>query len=393
MSSVRIVIVHDTPNAISETFIRAHIDRLPGTGTVFHSLHSFPAVTGLPVVPQGWWPRVRRGIANTVLRQDWAKQVENAWETAIRGADADVILAEYGTTGALIAAACERLHIPLVVHFHGFDATRVDVLDRTDRYRWMFPRAAAVVAVSRAMEYQLLNLGCPREKLVYNPYGIDCEKFKGAAPATAEPRFLAVGRMVEKKGPHLTIASFVPILRDRADARLCMIGDGPLLGVCRDLAAGLGIAHAVTFLGAQPHEAVVREMRRARALVQHSVTASDGDSEGTPVAVVEAGAMGVPVISTRHAGIADVVVEGITGLLVEERDVAGMTRHMMSLTQDPALAGELGGNAAAHIRRYYTMEQSIGRLFRILSASANHGTLDTVRASIEAELPAGLTTT
>jgi glycosyltransferase involved in cell wall biosynthesis len=199
--------------------------------------------------------------------------------------------------------------------------------------------------------------------------------------------------MVEKKGPHLTIASFAPILRDRAEARLRIIGDGPLLGVCRDLAAGFGIAHAVSFLGAQPHEVVEREMRRARAFVQHSVTASDGDSEGTPVAVMEAGAIGVPVISTRHAGIADVVVERITGLLVEERDVAGMTRHMMSLTQDPALAGELGGNAAAHIRRYYTMDQSIGRLFRILSASANHGTLDPVRASIEAELPAGLTTT
>jgi glycosyltransferase involved in cell wall biosynthesis len=298
-----------------------------------------------------------------------------------------VTLAEYGTTGILVADACQRIGVPLVVHFHGFDAARTDILDRNAAaYRRMFDQAAAVVAVSRAMETQLLRLCCAREKLIYNPYGVDCARFHGADPANTSPQLLAVGRMVEKKAPHLTIASFARVVQEHPDARLRLIGDGVLLGVCRDLAAAMGIAHAVTFLGAQPHEIVEREMRQARALVQHSVTAADGDSEGTPISLLEAGAMGLPVVSTRHAGIPDVVVEGITGFLVEERDVSGMAAHMLTLIRNPALCGELGRNAAAHVRRYYTMEQSIGRLVRVLSAAAGRQGVDTVRASIEGEL-------
>ena len=237
------------------------------------------------------------------------------------------------------------------------------------------------------MERQLLQLGCPRDKLVYNPYGVDCAKFAGAAPATAAPQFVAVGRMVEKKAPHLTITAFARVVAECPEARLRVIGDGQLLGVCRDLAAALGIEHAVTFLGAQPHEIVEREMRQARALVQHSVTASNGDSEGTPVAVLEAGAIGLPVVSTRHAGIPDVVADGVTGFLVDERDTEEMARRLVTLIRNPGLAGELGRNAAAHIRRSYTLDQSIHRLAGILSASARRLSMAAVRASIESDLP------
>jgi glycosyltransferase involved in cell wall biosynthesis len=157
--------------------------------------------------------------------------------------------------------------------------------------------------------------------------------------------------------------------------------------VCRDLAAALGIEHAVTFLGAQPHDVVERQMRQARAVVQHSVTASNGDSEGTPVAILEAGAMGLPVVATRHAGIPDVVADGATGLLVDERDVRGMARHMLTLARSPSLSGQLGRNAAMRVRSYYTMEQSIGRLARVLRAAAARQGMAGVRAAIERGLP------
>ena len=388
MDSLRIALVHDQPNAVSETFIRAHAERLPGVVAVFHAQKGFPAVDGRPVVVHGRWARAGRRLATAFLRRDWPWEVDRAWEIAIGGVAANVTLAEYGTTGTLVGGACQRIDAPLVVHFHGFDASRKDILDRKAAdYGRMFGRAAAVVAVSRAMEQQLLRLGCPREKLIYNPCGVDCGRFEGAHPATANPHFVAVGRMVEKKAPHLTIAAFARVVSECPEARLRLIGDGLLLGVCRDLAAAFGIEHAVTFLGAQPHEIVAREMRQARALVQHSVTASNGDSEGTPVAVLEAGAMGLPVVSTRHAGIPDVVAEGVTGFLVDERDVGEMAKHMLTLIRNRALSGELGRNAAAHVRRHYTMEQSIGRLARILRAAANRQGIDAVRASIDAELP------
>ena len=388
MESIRIALVRDRPDGVSETFIRAHAEGLPGVVAVLHAHKGLPFVDGRPAVSQGWWARARRRLSTGLGRHDSRTWGDRAWAMALGGAKADVTLAEYGTTGALIHGACRRIGAPLVVHFHGFDASVTDLLDRkAGDYRRMFGVAAAVIAVSRAMEHQLLALGCPRETLIYNPSGVDCARFDGADPAGAGPLFVAVGRMVEKKGPHLLLAAFARVVSECPAARLHWIGDGALLGVCRDLAAALGIEHAITFLGAQPHDVVEREMRQARALVQHSVTASNGDSEGTPVSILEAGAMGLPVVATRHAGIPDVVVDGLTGFLVDERDARGMATHMLTLARHPTLAGQLGASAAVRVRSHYTMEQSLGRLTRVLHAAAARQPMDAVRASIEGELP------
>jgi glycosyltransferase involved in cell wall biosynthesis len=145
-----------------------------------------------------------------------------------------------------------------------------------------------------------------------------------------------------------------------------MIGHGPLLDACHDLAQGLAIRHAVTFLGAQPQTVISEELRNARAFVQHSVEAPSGDCEGTPVAVLEAGASGLPVVATRHAGIPDVVIEGETGLLVDERDVEGMATQMLRLLREPLFAARLGDTARSHIRTNFSMRQSLDRLWAVI---------------------------
>ena len=103
------------------------------------------------------------------------------------------------------------------------------------------------------------------------------------------------------------------------------------------------------------------------------------------MSILEAGAAGLPVVSTRHAGISDVVLDGKTGLLVEERRIDEMAQHMLALANDPVLADELGRNAAVHVRRYYTMPQSIRRLAHVLEAAASGSSIALVREAIEAE--------
>jgi glycosyltransferase involved in cell wall biosynthesis len=149
-----------------------------------------------------------------------------------------------------------------------------------------------------------------------------------------------------------------------------MIGDGGLLGVCKDLAQGLGVGDAVSFLGRQPHEVVAEEMRRARAFVQHSVVASDGNTESMPNSILEASASGLPVVSTRHAGIPEMVLDGETGFLVEERDVDGMARHMARLVREPALAAELGRAGRQRMRQNFSIDARIARLWEIVQAAA-----------------------
>jgi glycosyltransferase involved in cell wall biosynthesis len=233
----------------------------------------------------------------------------------------------------------------------------------------LFHVAVGIIAVSRHMEKQLLQLGALRQTLCYNPYGVDVSLFRGADPLRAPPLFVSVGRFVDKKAPLLTLLAFADVFKEVPAARLAMIGDGPLLESSKQLAHALGLGNAVDFRGARPHVEVAITMQRARAFVQHSLQTSYGDSEGTPVAVLEASATGLPVISTRHAGIAEVVLDGETGLLVEEGDVDRMARAMLLVAGDAELAHRLGSAARKRIEEQFTMESSIDGLWRIIEAA------------------------
>jgi colanic acid/amylovoran biosynthesis glycosyltransferase len=364
---VRLCVVAPYEPAVSETFIRGHVERMPARVTF---VYGYPLTEGgRPVLSAA------RRVYHKVLRKlsggGVEREMTDAYATALRRSRAEVVLAEYGDTGALVTEACSRLRVPLVVHFHGYDASVREVLaEHRESYARMFREAAAVVAVSRAMRRKLASLGAPEEKLHYNSCGIDCAEFGGADPSKSPPLFVAVGRFVEKKAPQLTLKAFAEVRRAEPSARLRMLGDGPLLGECRALAGELGLSDggAVEFLGAQAHERVRDEMRAARCFVQHSVEAPNGDCEGTPVGVLEAGASGLPVVSTRHAGIPDAVVEGETGFLVEEHDVAGMAAAMLRLARDPSLAAALGRNARRYIAENFSMERSDRKLWSIIES-------------------------
>jgi colanic acid/amylovoran biosynthesis glycosyltransferase len=321
-----------------QTFIRAHITLIPAEVKEFY-------VSELPAVEPS--------VIGEFLATSGAK----------------VVLAEFGDTGVHMMEACHTAGVPLVVRFGGADAYSETPKWLAYRrfYLPLFKVAPSIVAVSRDMLGQLERLGCPPDKIRYCPSGADTSLFNGATPASAPPVFLAVGRFVEKKAPYLTLLAFSTIVQAFAEARLVMAGDGHLLEVCKRLANALRIEDAVVFKGACSHEEVASLMRGARCFVQHSVRAFNGDSEGTPNSVMEAGAAGLPVVATRHAGIADVVVEGETGFLVEEGDVAGMAAQMLRLAHDSDMAGRLGASARERVRRHFSMDKSIADLWAVLS--------------------------
>jgi glycosyltransferase involved in cell wall biosynthesis len=350
---------------LSETFIREHIDHLPAKVSLVYGWP--PKFANRSILPNS----IR--LAYRIRKKLFPKTLDHttaAYITAFRRLRPDAVLAEYGPTGTLVFDACHKLAIPLIVHFHGYDASIHQVLrDHAETYRAMFLQSQAVIAVSRSMQAKLISLGALQETVHYNPYGIDCKNFGGANPASAQPVFLAVGRFVEKKAPQLTISAFAAVHRDCPEARLRMIGDGPLLDVARQTAVDLGLTEAITFLGPQPHEVVQKEMRSARAFVQHSVEAANGDCEGTPVGILEALASGLPVVSTRHAGIPDVIIDGKVGFLVAEKDVDGMAQRMSLLIRQPELAGQIGAAAREHIVSNFSQEKSLGNLWKIIAST------------------------
>ncbi|MDH4094677.1 MAG: glycosyltransferase [Betaproteobacteria bacterium] len=368
MSGPRVAVISPNRGAPSETFIRAHIERLPLPTTAIYG-GGWRRFTGSgPIWPLLRYPGRALGlIAPAAAGRLYAR----ALAAKLKALGADVALAEYGTTGAEVLDACVEAHLPLVVYFYGFDAWREPIARRyRPAYERMFREAQAIVAVSRSIRDLLEAWGAPREKLHHVVCGADQAAFQGATPAEAPPHFLAVGRFVDKKAPQLTVSAFRDAHAVEPAATLTMVGDGPLLEHTRRHAASLGLQDAISFPGVLAPKEVIGLMRNARAFVQHSVAAADGDREGTPVALLEAQMAGLPVVSTRHSGIPEIVADGETGILVDERDAAAMGRAMARLAQDPGLADAMGKAARQRALAHFSQRRTLAQLAEILTRAA-----------------------
>ncbi len=373
MPQIRVAIATPSRNMWSETFIAAHLERLKEVVLVL-SEGSLPyAANGVALLtPGGISGRLRNLVDLRLLKKDNAQVVRERITEELKRLRVDVLLAEYGPTGEELIESAQAAGVPLVAHFHGYDAHRHDALEHAGNYVRLFREAAAIVVVSRLMEQQLLRLGAPRERLHYLCYGIDVERFTPGTPGNNPPHFVGVGRFTGKKAPQLTLLAFHQAWLQRPDARLTMVGSGELWEGVRQMITALGMEHAVDLPGVLSPEQIAERLRGARAFVQHSLTSGTGDMEGTPLAVLEAMAAGLPVVSTVHAGIPDVVAHGERGLLSAEYDTAAMAAHLVQLIDHPELAASMGNKGRAYVEAHHRVEDRVGALQVLLEQVAAH---------------------
>ena len=374
----KLCIIGVDEHKVLKDFIRAHVEYLAGdkvcidhwypdyvhagrTIRVFYGRHRFRRKLAA-LLPQVLYRRL-------VAAKEFSEaRIHEALSDFFGHHQVDVILAEFGPSGAEIFPHAKKLGIPLIVHFHGHDAHRSSTVDPLrEKYKAMFASAFRIMSVSNYMTEALVQLGCPREKITTNPYG-PRDSFFEIQP-DYRPTILALGRFTDIKANYLTLLAFKQVAEQVPEARLVMVGDGELLETCRTLAGVLRIADKVTFPGAVPHSQNRRLFAEACCFVQHSVCPSYGDAEGTPVVILEAQAAGLPVVATRHAGISDAVVHGETGLLSEERDVQGMADHLIALVRDPVRCRDMGQRGRRHIRQHYSMERHIRVLQETVAAA------------------------
>jgi glycosyltransferase involved in cell wall biosynthesis len=361
--------VSPNQNSIVETFINAQLERLPGRVEVLFGYPSHARdEAGTSFIPT--WARALKFGVRKVLGPGLLACIDDFYfGRYLQRRRIAVVLAEYGPTGAYVFELCRRHSVPLVTQFFGYDAYDEPTLtSHRAAYARLLAEEAATIAVSRPMTDRLYALGARPGSVRWIPCGADPDRFAGERTEPERPTFLAAGRFVEKKAPNLTLLAFSRVLEEIPDARLQMVGAGPLLEECRRLAVDLGIDDCVEFLGFRPHAELADLMLRATAFVQHSVTAPSGDSEGTPVAILEASAAGLPIVATRHGGIPDVVVDGITGYLVDEGDVGAMADRMRQLAEDPGLATRLGEQARMHVSRNFSQAVTLGQVSQVLQS-------------------------
>lgn len=358
----KIAFVTANLNAYSETFIRAQIDMLKPE-IILHGGKLPSKINGESIVTPFWDSLNKK--CRKLFHFDLVT-LESRLVYLLRKKKIDIVFAQYGPAGVAMLPVCKKSKIPLVVHFHGFDASHMPTLQKYETaYREMFSYAKYIIVVSNAMFKAIHELGCPPDKIVLNPYGVN-DFFFNCSPTGKSNIFFAAGRFVEKKGPDFTIRSFHKMVTQFPDARLYMAGDGPLLENCRQLVKTLSLEKNVFFPGVLKPEMIAGFMQKSIAFVQHSMVASSGDSEGTPVAIMEASAASLPVVSTFHAGIPDVILDGITGILVPETDIDKMADAMLTLLNDKELARKMGRAGRERIKSEYSMERYINVLKTLL---------------------------
>ncbi|HMO34114.1 MAG TPA: glycosyltransferase [Lacibacter sp.] len=347
-----------------ESFIKAHKEMLDGN---VHFLYG----STLPLFSEKRGSLARYpGLSERFLIALGCRKAESPLISGLRhylqSEGIDIVLAEYGTTGAQVFPVCRALGIPLVVHFHGYDISKKEVLEyHRTLYPELFSYASGIIAVSEDMREDLLAAGAPSEKVSVTPCGPN-DKFFQLQPDYTSNTILAVGRMVDKKAPYYTILAFRELLQDFPSLQLRMIGSGYLEYAMRNLVQALCLQDNVHIQGWVQHDEIEQNYQNAFCFVQHSIVAGDGDCEGTPVGVLEASAAGLPVVSTRHKGIKDVVREGVTGILVDEHDVQSMTKALKKLAADRAMAASMGLEGRNFVQANFSMEKHISVINQVV---------------------------
>ena len=268
--------------------------------------------------------------------------------------------AHFGRGGALALPIARHFDIPLVVTYHGGDATkdkhylrRLPPTIYQRRVERLKREASAIICVSDFIRDRLIDRGFPPGKLKIIRYGIEIEADSTEESIGGEPYVLFVGRFVEKKGIiHLLDA--MRLLRQQGRASpLVVIGEGPLGKALQTEAADL--SH-IRFLGWQNQDEVRRWMRGALALCVPSVVARAGDAEGLPNVVLEAMASGVPVIGSLSAGIGEAIEQDVTGLLVPPGEPAPLAAALARLIDDPGLRRDMGAAARRRAAEHFSAE-------------------------------------
>jgi colanic acid/amylovoran biosynthesis glycosyltransferase len=257
----------------------------------------------------------------------------------------DILHAHFGPVGNSFRFARELFKAPLIVSFHGYDYSMSPREHGPDLYRKMFSVADAITVNSQFARRAVEFLGCPPEKIEQLNYGLDLKEFpfRERQHKTGGPvRILSVGRLVEKKGFEHALRAIAKLRERHPDFRYEIIGDGPLKVSLAALARELNTDDLVHFHGAHDTAFIQRAMAESDLFLLPSVTASDGDQEGTPVSILEAQATGLPVVSTFHAGIPEIVGNGESGFLVPEKDPSALAERLAYLVEHPERRRILG---------------------------------------------------
>lgn len=364
MTKPRVLVFTETALALSETFIAAHCRELQRYSPALVALGS--SGDHHPDIPRHiLFPRGPSATQRLAFRLGRSRQLHQLIEQT----RPHIIHAHYLTNGAFLAPYAERHNIPLLVTAHGHDATRalrlLSAYDQIYRFRHgqLRRQAAMVLPVSNFLRGKLLDAGFQPGRTLTHYLGVQLPAGAPADPAANPPRILFVGRLVAKKGIDKVLEAFDLVRTGNPAAELHIVGDGPLRPM---VLAKTQITGGIIWHGAQPPERTTQFMAGARLLTLPSREADDGDVEGLGLVLLEAQALGIPVVTSNIGGPAEALLDGKTGFAVDPTSSTDLAQAYLRLLNSTELARSMGINAAAFVRKNFdiaTRTQILERIY------------------------------
>ncbi len=282
----------------------------------------------------------------------------------------DIIHCHFGFHGNRAMALREigALQGKLITTFHAVDLTVNLNVSGRHVYDNLFAKGDLFLPISQRWRQRLIELGCDDARIRVHHMGIDCKRFtfRSREPSGDGPlKIASVARLVEKKGLEYGIRAVARLKKDCPNVEYTIVGDGPLRADLERLIGGLDLQDCVRLAGWQEQHRIVEIMEKSHIFMAPSVTASNGDQEGIPVVLMEAMAMGLPVVSTRHSGIPELVEDGLSGCLVPERDVDGLYEKLKYLSDNPDQWVEMGRQGRKIVEEQYDINVLNDRLVQM----------------------------
>ncbi len=337
-------------------------------------LQRFVTVIGL-IVKRGLWYRPGLILETMLLAENVRKALSlSLLYKVLAFADRDhydIIHCQFGTQGPL-ALKLKKIGVTdgkIITSFRGFDITKA-VVNKPGYYNELFKLGALFLPVSKSLGDKLLAAGCPADRIRVLHSGIDCSRFRFSERSKGREdavRVISIGRFVEKKGWQYAIDAVANALSAGRNVKYTIVGGGDLRDKVKRRIADRHIGSSVILSGWCEHDEITRLLDESHILLAPSVTADDGDQEGIPNVLKEAMAMGLPVLSTLHSGIPELVEDGVTGYLVPERDVDALTDRLMDLCDHPEQWAEMGRQARKKIDAEFDTDKINGELDALYS--------------------------
>ena len=293
--------------------------------------------------PQG----IDRFRFKVALKLEW-RWHPSCYHTAIRNHQPAILHSHFGNLGWFDLPLAATYGLKHVVTFYGADMSLLPTREPIwhERYQELFARAALFLCEGPHMARQLVALGCPEHKVQVQQLGVPLEhlRYVPRKLEEGEPlRILVVGTFREKKGIPDALAAIGRLHQEGFAVEATVIGDSrgfPQDEIEKRRILGIidkyGLQSITRLLGYQTRANMMAEAYQHHVFLSPSVTASDGDTEGgAPVVIIEMAASGMPVVSTRHCDIPQVILDGRTGWLADEHDISGLVGHLRWLIEHP----------------------------------------------------------